>query len=144
MVAKNDRIFDEVVTACRAKHLRELMYFQKNLSHEIIAQFFATLYIEERGTQEGSIGLSRGGVMRSPLSNLVGSLVLGEMMQTTTRFTLHSILKQARCNSCAPATKEGVWEPLRIFSPFYAYLNHLFRRTMTPREGDSSNIPSYN
>jgi hypothetical protein len=37
MEAKNDRIFDEVVTACRAKHLRELMYFQKNLSHEIIA-----------------------------------------------------------------------------------------------------------
>jgi hypothetical protein len=28
--------------------------------------------------------------------------------------------------------------------PFYAYLNHLFRMTMTHREGDSSNIPSYN
>jgi hypothetical protein len=28
--------------------------------------------------------------------------------------------------------------------PFYAYLNHLFRRTITPREEDSSNIPSYN
>jgi hypothetical protein len=28
--------------------------------------------------------------------------------------------------------------------PFYAYLNHLFRKMMTPREGDSSNIPSYN
>jgi hypothetical protein len=28
--------------------------------------------------------------------------------------------------------------------PFYAYLNRLFQSTMTPREGDSSNIPSYN
>jgi hypothetical protein len=28
--------------------------------------------------------------------------------------------------------------------PFYAYLNHLFRRRMTPREGDSFNISSYN
>jgi hypothetical protein len=28
--------------------------------------------------------------------------------------------------------------------PFYAYLNHLCRRTMTHREGDSSDIPSYN
>jgi hypothetical protein len=28
--------------------------------------------------------------------------------------------------------------------PFYAYLNHLFRRMMTPRERDSSNILSYN
>jgi hypothetical protein len=30
-----------------------------------------------------------------------------------------------------------------LFS-FYAYLNHLFRKTMTPREGDSFNISSYN
>jgi hypothetical protein len=28
--------------------------------------------------------------------------------------------------------------------PLYAYLNRLFRRTMTPREGDGSKIPSYN
>jgi hypothetical protein len=28
--------------------------------------------------------------------------------------------------------------------PFYAYLNRPFRRTMTPREGDISNTPSYN
>jgi hypothetical protein len=28
--------------------------------------------------------------------------------------------------------------------PFYDYLNRLFRRTMTLREGDSSNISSYN
>jgi hypothetical protein len=27
---------------------------------------------------------------------------------------------------------------------FYAYLNRLFQRTMTPREGDSSNISCYN
>jgi hypothetical protein len=29
------------------------------------------------------------------------------------------------------------------FLPFYAYLNYLFERTMIPRKGDSSNIPSY-
>jgi hypothetical protein len=28
--------------------------------------------------------------------------------------------------------------------PFYAYLNCLFCKTMTPRKRDSSNIPSYN
>jgi hypothetical protein len=28
--------------------------------------------------------------------------------------------------------------------PFYAYLNELFRRTMTPREGDGTKIPAYN
>jgi hypothetical protein len=37
MEGKNDRIFDEVMTACRAKHLRELMSFQKNWNNEISA-----------------------------------------------------------------------------------------------------------
>jgi hypothetical protein len=49
MEGKHDTIFDEVVGACRAKHLRDAMVFQKNWNNEIIAQFFATLYIEERG-----------------------------------------------------------------------------------------------
>jgi hypothetical protein len=49
MEGKSDIIFNEVVAACRAKHLREFMTFQKNWNNEIIAQFFATLYVEERG-----------------------------------------------------------------------------------------------
>jgi hypothetical protein len=28
--------------------------------------------------------------------------------------------------------------------PFYAYLNRFFRRTVTPRDGDGTKIPSYN
>jgi hypothetical protein len=28
--------------------------------------------------------------------------------------------------------------------PFYAYLNRLFRRTVTPREGDETKILAYN
>jgi hypothetical protein len=49
MEAKHDAIFDEVVAACRAKHLMNVMSFQKNWNNEIITQFYATLYVEERG-----------------------------------------------------------------------------------------------
>jgi hypothetical protein len=42
-----------------------------------------------------------------------------------------------------PGSKRGSIGTTSDFLPFYAYLN-LFRRTVTPREGDSSNIPSYN
>jgi hypothetical protein len=49
MEGKHDRIFDEVVAACRGKHLRDVISFQKNWNNEIIAQFFATLYVEDRG-----------------------------------------------------------------------------------------------
>jgi hypothetical protein len=42
MEEKYDRVFDEVVAACEAKHLKEIMAFTKNWNDEIIAQFFAT------------------------------------------------------------------------------------------------------
>jgi hypothetical protein len=49
MENKHDSIFDEMVAVCEAKHLREIMAFTKNWNNEIIVQFFATLYVEERG-----------------------------------------------------------------------------------------------
>jgi hypothetical protein len=55
--------------------------------------------------------------MRSPMSTLLGSLDLGEEMQTTPRFTWHSTLMQVSYNSYTQALKEGVREPLQIFFP---------------------------
>jgi hypothetical protein len=43
-----------------------------------------------------------------------------------------------------PASKRGSTRTTSNLLPFYAYLNLLFQKMMTPREGDSSNIPSYN
>jgi hypothetical protein len=43
-----------------------------------------------------------------------------------------------------PSSKQGNFgEPTNIFF-FYAYLNRLFRRTMTHREGDETKILIYN
>jgi hypothetical protein len=49
MENKNDCIFDVIVAACRVKHLRDVMAFQTNWNNEVIAQFFATLFVEEHG-----------------------------------------------------------------------------------------------
>jgi hypothetical protein len=40
--------------------------------------------------------------------------------------------------------KQGNFGEITDMLPFYAYLNRLFRRTMTPREGDVAKIPAYN
>jgi hypothetical protein len=56
----SDRIFDEVMTACRAKHLRDSMAFRKNWNNKIIAQFFATLYVEEMGDSRKFYWMTEG------------------------------------------------------------------------------------
>jgi hypothetical protein len=43
-----------------------------------------------------------------------------------------------------PGNKRGSIGSTSNLLPFYAYLNRLIRRRVTPKQGDSSNIPSYN
>jgi hypothetical protein len=49
MESKHDPIFDSVIIACRAKHLRDIVASKKNWNNEVIAQFYATVYFEEHG-----------------------------------------------------------------------------------------------
>jgi hypothetical protein len=43
-----------------------------------------------------------------------------------------------------PRNKQGNFCETTDMLPFYAYLNRLFMRTVTPREGDGTKILAYN
>jgi hypothetical protein len=49
MVNKHDPIFDGVIAACQAKHLRDILTFKKDWNNEVIAQLYATVCFEEHG-----------------------------------------------------------------------------------------------
>jgi hypothetical protein len=49
MENKQDPIFDRVITACTTKYLREILAFKKDWNNEVIAQFYATVYLEGHG-----------------------------------------------------------------------------------------------
>jgi hypothetical protein len=49
MENKHDPIFNRVIAACTAKHLKEILAFKKNWNNEVIAQFYTTIYFEEHG-----------------------------------------------------------------------------------------------
>jgi hypothetical protein len=44
---KHDPIFDGVITACQAKHWRDILALKKDWNNEVIAQFYATVCFEE-------------------------------------------------------------------------------------------------
>jgi hypothetical protein len=112
MEAKHDTIFVEVVVACRGKHLRDVMSFQKNWNNEIIAQFYATLYVEEWGDTRKFHWMTEG-----------------------RRYEIHfaSRLDGSRMRFMYPGNKRGNTGTTSNLLPFYAYLNHLFQRMMTLR-----------
>jgi hypothetical protein len=49
MENKHDPIFDRVIAACQAKHLRDILAFKKDWNNEVIAQFYATICFDEHG-----------------------------------------------------------------------------------------------
>jgi hypothetical protein len=49
MENKHDLIFDGVITAYQAKHLKDILAFKKDWNNKVIAQFYATVCFEEDG-----------------------------------------------------------------------------------------------
>jgi hypothetical protein len=47
MTEQHDPIFNQVICSCESHHIKRLMCFHYNWNIEIIAQFYATLFIEE-------------------------------------------------------------------------------------------------
>jgi hypothetical protein len=144
MEAKHDAIFDEVVAACRAKHLRDVMAFQKNWNKEIIAQLYATLYVEEQGDTRKFHWMTKGRRYEITFEQFARLFGFGRNDANHIKIHIASRLDGSRMRFMYPGSKRGSIGTTLNLLPFYAYLNHLFQRTMTLREGDSSNIPSYN
>jgi hypothetical protein len=72
--------------------------------------------------------------------------LLGFGQNDANRIKIHfaSHLDGSRMRFMYPGSRRGSIGTTSDLLPFCAYLNRLFQRTITPREGDSSNIPSYN
>jgi hypothetical protein len=144
MEGQHDRFFDDLVGACRAKHLRDASALQKNLNNEIIAQFFDTLYVEERGDTRKFYWMTEGGRYESTFEQFARLFDLGRKDANRHKIHFALCLESNKMRFMYPSNKRGSVGTTADLSSFYAYLNHLFRRTLTPREGESSNIPSYN
>jgi hypothetical protein len=144
MEGKNDVIFDEVRGACRAKHLRDVMTFQKNWNHETIAQFFATLYVEVRRDTRKFQWMIEGRRYDITFEQFASLFGFGQNDANRIKIHFASHFDTSGTRFMYPNNKRGSVGTTSDLLPFYAYLNRLIRRTMTPRVGDSSNIPSYN
>jgi hypothetical protein len=144
MEVKHDVIFDEVVAACRAKHLRDVMSFQKNWNNEIIAQFYVTLYVEERGDTRKFHWMTEERRYEITFEQFARLFGFGQNDANRVKIHFASHFDGSRMRFMYPGSKRGNDVTTSNLLPFYAYLNRLFWRRMTPRKGDSSNIPFYN
>jgi hypothetical protein len=134
MEGKHDRIFDEFVVACKAKHLRDIMDFIKNWYNETISQFFFTLYVEERADTRKFHRMIEEmwyEITYEYFARLFG-FGRGDANHNKIHKALH--LDASKLKFMYPKNKRGNVGTTTDLLPFYAYLNRLFRKTMTPKK----------
>jgi hypothetical protein len=144
MEGKNDKTFDEVVAAYKAKNLRDIMAFKNNWNNEVIAQFFTTLYVEERGNTRKIHWMTEGRWYKITYEQFVRLFGFGRGDANRNKIHFALCLDASKLRFMYPSNKRGSAGTTSDLLPFYTYLNHLFQKMMTSRKGDSSNILSYN
>ena len=144
MENKHDPIFDRVIAACTAKHLRDVLAFKKDWNNEVIAQFYATLYVEEHDDTRKLHWMTEGQWYEVSYAQFARLLGFGRKDDSRVRIHMALKLDARKMTFMYPRSKLGNFGEITDMLPFYAYINRLFRRTLTPREGDGAKIPAYN
>jgi hypothetical protein len=123
MENKHDPIFDGVITAYQAKHLRDILPFKKDSNNEVIAQFYDTVCFEEHGVTKKIHWMTESQwyeVLYSHFARLFG---FGR--KDASRLKIHLALKfdARKIKFMYPRSKQGNFGETTDMLPFYAYLN---------------------
>jgi hypothetical protein len=144
MESKHVPIFDRVIAACKAKHLRDILAFKKDWNNEVITQFYATICFEEHGDTRKLHWMTESQWYEVSYAQFARLFEFGWKDASRPRIHLALKLEARKIRFMYPSSKQGNFGETTDMLPFYAYLNWLFRRTVTPREGDGTKILAYN
>jgi hypothetical protein len=144
MENKHNPIFDRVIIACQAKHLREILAFKKDWNNEVIAQFYATVCFEEHRDTRKIHWMTESQWYEVSYSLFARLFRFGQKDASHPRIHLALKLEARKIKFMYPRSKQGNFGETTNMLPFYAYLNRLFRMAVTPREVDGTKILTYN
>jgi hypothetical protein len=144
MENKHDPIFDGAIAACQTKHLRDILAFTKDWNNEVIAQFYVTVCFEEHGDTRKIHWMTDSQWYEVSYSHFARHFGFGRKDASCLRIHLALKLEARKIKFMYPMSKQENFGKTTDLLPFYAYLNRIFRRTVTPREGDETKILSYN
>jgi hypothetical protein len=144
MENKHDPIFDRVIAACKVKHLRDILAFKKNWNNEVIDQFYATICFEEYEDTRKLHWMTESQWYEVSYAQFTRIFEFGRKDASRPRIHLVLKIEAKKIKFMYLRSKQENFGETMDMLPFYAYLNQLFRRTMTPREGDGTKILAYN
>jgi hypothetical protein len=145
MERKNNLIFDEVIQACEGKGIKVLMGFKQHWNKEVITRFYATdgYALNENGQSERTMfWMTEGENHQLSFSSFLTSF---RLPNDGFAWKLHDEgpLEAKRMALMYPKNARDSWGHVKGLYTNYSILNRLFRKTLTPRDGNTSNITAF-
>jgi hypothetical protein len=123
MENKYDPIFNRVIAACQAKHLRDILAFKKDWNNEVITQFGATVCFEEHGDTRKLHWMTESQWYEVSYSHFARLFGFGQKDASRPRIHLALKLEARKIKFMYPRSKQGNFGDTTDMLPFYAYLN---------------------
>jgi len=139
-------ICDEVAQMCEDRHIKDIMGFQHDWNKEVIAQFYATVYFghdPENGNKRTIYWMTEGHHYQCSYTSVCRYLRLDD--QDVNRPMLHYDLPLSadQVRFMYPRDRIGNAGKVMGLYTYYSILNRLFRTTLTPRDGNPSDISAH-
>lgn len=150
MTSPVKEVMDAIYDRCVELDLVDIMEFKCNWNEEVVAQFYATLWIDdENHIMHWSLEGKRFQVSIVQFGRLFGFNLCdedGNYRQDTSKIDLHggSPLEDSKMHFMYDPAYDShgrcQFGKAHGLSPYYKMFNQLFRGTLTPRGGNSDNI----
>ncbi|RLN34650.1 hypothetical protein C2845_PM03G31150 [Panicum miliaceum] len=140
MPRKNDSIFDQVRAACAEKRIKHLMAFKHSWNKEIIAQFYATVYFGYHQNERAMFWMIEEVRYHITFPAFVSLFRLGDEDINYPKLHDEGVLETKDMHFMYPKNLRGNWGKVQGLYTYYGILNRLFRKTLTPRDGNTSGV----
>jgi hypothetical protein len=110
---------------------------------EVIAQFYATLYIKEGGAARRMHWMTKGDWFNISYNDFASRFSFGTADARRQRLHIQNSLDEEEIKFMYAPRLEGNAGTTNGLYTFYSVLNMLFRKTVCPRDGDPTNISQF-
>ena len=140
MEKANDPLFQEIMSVCESKHIKELMAFQKDWNKEVTAQFYATVHFGYLKDNRAMFWMTEGNYYRATFAQFIR--VLGLDRHDANRPKIHNqvVLPNEHMKFMYPRSETGNAGKVTELYTYYSIMNRLLRNTISQRGGNPHDI----
>jgi hypothetical protein len=143
MARKNDPIFNEVIRNCERQRVKMLMGFRQDWNKEIIAQFYATVHFGYIDTDRAMIWMTNGQKYSITFHRFLRCFGIMAGDKDLRKLHDEGELDKDALHLMYPRGEHANYGRVKNIYTYYAALNRLLRVSITPRDGNPSEITKF-